>query len=809
MSDSEDPAAAPARGGRKGKEREVGKPARLARSRAACVSCHKAKQRCDGPPGPCHRCVTWSTECIFPSASGPVPSKTTLSRSGTPRMGRGTSPAARAELTGDSDVAEQLRVMNERLESLEDALSRAQFPPLPAPPLLPAAPVPPSQLRSQTGSDIVSIQTQQQDVHQEGSNAVELAGEAMAIEGLVDLSGPSRQPIDHDSTRPDVIARAIMSEEECEAEFDLYFSQIQPWCLSLSTTLDSHALLVRDRSPLLFHAILLTTLYYRPRTRENILLYRNVSSVFDSLLTPQILSPQPHTLTSDFIRAIHILLLYKPVQYDVLAAKGAQNANYVESQSKMNVRASWLLRLLVSKCSGFIGLPSIATTFAQAFANQHNAPIPEEIIAQQRLYLALIFHESHGALQSGKAANLVPQDACKTTRLFASLRNQPTDVRLAASAELVATLSSLLASRRENGVFDEDNLRRYDQEMDSWTEYWQPLLSAHDLRDPLAWSVFYPYASFSRLTVRGFAFNRWKEDKRARAAAGYDVGTAASSTGLAEEERENIAKAAKMATEMMLAVSNRGQSWRCGKRIPDTPWATEDLQPDGEVTKSLKMASDSLTCVMFSYPLIFLAKLANEGLLRSDLTVIPANSPTLVASPMNPTDKLCRLFLFGANLLEAIAPTPTHPAHKQAAFLRKVRDAAVSGRRSTASAPTSPRLGPTPNHSHQVTPQPPTFPPPFPRDQTERSAGDSFEFSLSASYQPTPLGSPRFGTINSTASVHADPFSALLDGVSPTVFNGADSFFNLDNGIDWNAMHGFGESSAGPSANGHDGFSLF
>ncbi|GAA5898811.1 Urc2p [Sporobolomyces salmoneus] len=810
---------------KKGKEREPGKKARLARSKAACTSCHKAKQRCDGPPGPCHRCRTWSTECIFPSAAGPVPSNTTLSNNASTSRSvpRASSPAVASGSTVDSNVAEQLRMMNARLESLESALSRAQFPQLPFPPI--AQPSTSAQRRSQTGSDIVPVPMQHEVHHDhDGTNAVEAAGEAIAIEGLVDLSGPSRPSTTTrlDPSIPDVIARSIMSSEECEAEFSLFFDKIQPWALLLSTTLDRSPSDVRNRSPLLFHAILLVTVYYRPRTAENLTLYRKISSILDAILGPQILSPQPDTLTTDFVRAIHLLLLYKPVQYDALGAKGIENPVHLESKSKMNVRASWLLRLLVSRVSAFIGLPSIATSFAQAFANQHVQPVPEEVIAKQRLYLALIFHESHGALQSGKSANFVPQDACKTTRLFASLKGQPTDVRLAASVELVATLSTLLSSRKENGLLEEADLNRWEEEMKSWEEYWEPLLSSPETRDPLAWSVFYPYASFSRLTVRGFTFNRWKEDRRARAAAGYESSSlnGGGGAGLSEEERDNVARAAKIAENMMLATSTEGKGWRWGKGVPETIWSRQDLslEPDLEVVAALKMASDSLTCVMFSYPLIFLAKLANEGLLRSDLTVIPADSPPLAPSPMLPTDKLCRLLLFGADLLEAISPSFSHPAKKQAAFLRKVWDAAVSGRRSVTSAPSSPRLvgttmpskslhsllnpdsiGTMPNGSTTLSPQPPTFPPPAPPLDSSSSSVDNFDFSLSTSYQPTPHHSPRIGLLNGSSSSTnmIDPFSALLEGVSPSGFDGSDSFFSLDGGIDWSTLSGDGSIRGG------------
>lgn len=166
----------------------------------------------------------------------------------------------------------------------------------------------------------------------------------------------------------------------------------------------------------------------------------------------------------------------------------------------------------------------------------------------------------------------------------------------------MATLSTLLSSRNENGILEEADLMKYEEEMDAWSEYWEPLLSAEGAKDPLAWSVFYPYASFSRLTVRGFAFNRWKEDRRARAAAGYEAGVGGKGPVLSAEERESIARASKMAEEMMLAVSTEGNKWRLGKRVPDTLWngGGQALQPDTAVVESLKMASDSLTCVVSS-----------------------------------------------------------------------------------------------------------------------------------------------------------------------------------------------------------------
>lgn len=167
---------------------------------------------------------------------------------------------------------------------------------------------------------------------------------------------------------------------------------------------------------------------------------------------------------------------------------------------------------------------------------------------------------------------------------------------------------------------------------------------------------------------------------------------------------------------------------------------------------------------MYSYSLIFLAKLANEGLLRSDLQLIPAGSSPIPLTPLDSTDKLCRLLLLGADALDALAPNAHHPAIKQAAFLRRIRDAGISGSRGILSAPGSPHLGPSAAGSRAPSLHPPTLSYPF----------------AAASIDPSPVHSPQAD----------DPFASLLGGVSPSVFSDH-AFFGIDVGdlsVDWDGL---------------------
>lgn len=180
--------------------------------------------------------------------------------------------------------------MTARLESIESTLSRAQISFAAAPSL--------SGGGGTSDSANPSSLSQSQSFKPSSNNPVETAGEAMAVEGLVDLSGLPGDPWGGHMVRPDVIDRGVMSHAECEAEVQIYYERIHPWMATLSQTTYRDVNSLRER-PLLFHSMLLLTLYYRPRTPSNIMLYRTVSGIVDTILCPIILCAQPDQLNSD------------------------------------------------------------------------------------------------------------------------------------------------------------------------------------------------------------------------------------------------------------------------------------------------------------------------------------------------------------------------------------------------------------------------------------------------------------------------------------------------------------------------------
>lgn len=85
----------------------------------------------------------------------------------------------------------------------------------------------------------------------------------------------------------------------------------------------------------------------------------------------------------------------------------------------------------------------------------------------------------------------------------------------------------------------------------------------------------------------------------------------------------------------------------------------------------------AVTCIAYFFPIIFLTKLVNEGLLSPEDLVIYSNP--MPVHPYSPTGKFSRLLDLAANFLDAVAMNEHHPAIQQAKVLRAILDAGLRG----------------------------------------------------------------------------------------------------------------------------------
>lgn len=296
--------------------------------------------------------------------------------------------------------------------------------------------------------------------------------------------------------KPDVILRGIMSLEEAEASFQIFHNKLSPWVMFFDLN-DYSAADMKQRSPLLFHVILLSTSYYLMRGSERgTSVYHSLTSLVNELVAPFLFSPQARQINTDLVRALTLLLLWKPIQFASLYDQGITDETSAEQASKLNGSASNSLGSTVVRISATISLPDIANTFSAAYNS--SLPIDPQILADLRLWYWLCAINTHAAVSIGLVTSVDLTEALQTTRLFASLRLQPYDIRLAATLELYGIVS------RPTGVrqgFTTDDLQSLNRQLDEFERHWEvPLRQAQSI-DNLAYTVIAVFASFVRLVV--------------------------------------------------------------------------------------------------------------------------------------------------------------------------------------------------------------------------------------------------------------------------------------------------------------------
>lgn len=266
----------------------------------------------------------------------------------------------------------------------------------------------------------------------------------------------------NDYGAPDALRRGLLTTEECQQLFDFFFASLHPWVMMLSLDDDRDPLVVRERSSLLFHTILLlSTAYSSPFPSQ---LHLTLVTFLNAIIAPQLLNPQPHELTTDFLRAIDLLNLYKPTQMVSRRAEGLDTTEAMRA-SKVNGLASWMLQGILARTAERLDLKETVTRFARAHsASINGAPIAKELVrdlryalaisrevactgaalidlAFCRLYFWLLSNDVHGNVQSGRRCNMEGGQALTVTRLFSSLRLQSYDVRCVHAEVLMSETS--------------------------------------------------------------------------------------------------------------------------------------------------------------------------------------------------------------------------------------------------------------------------------------------------------------------------------------------------------------------------------
>ncbi|GAA5855289.1 hypothetical protein JCM8547_009019 [Rhodosporidiobolus lusitaniae] len=796
----------------KGKEKKT-------RSKAACSACKSVKQKCEGPPYiPCRRCQLYKLECKFPPGTKTIP-RPPDDPAANGASGSGQPPQV---------VTDKLYEIATRLQSIESALHIHR----PRSPhggvshsshsLHPASP-------SAHSSDAGHDDEDAEETSSVGKAVLAIANPMAEINATIEsISGrpaPKMTQMElSDYGSPDVLRRGVLTPDECQQLFDFFFASLHPWIMMLSLDEDRNAMAVRQRSTLLFHTILLlSTAYSSPFPSQ---LHLTLVTFLNNIIAPQLINPQPHELNTDFLRTIDLLTLYKPVQFGARRAEGIDDSEAMRV-SKVNGLASWMLQGIFSRAAERLELSSVVGKFARAYsASATGQPIPKELIRDLRLYYWLLSNDVHGNVQSGRRCNMEGAQALTTTRLFSSLQLQPYDVRLAASVEMFEVARPILRSYNYERTrkIPRPDLERFNQGMKTFDETWLPVLQRQLSVDPLAMTVLCPFASFIILQFNATCYVSWKSTRMyASSESGGDgrPGTGSSEgrnkrlrtdgpRGLTDWEFEGLTRCVKAAETLVFTLSEESRvpgAWR------QVQWEEAErsdgwrkLVLDDQMVEQTRWGMDAVTCIAYVFPLVFLAKLVNEGLLTTNLTIIrrPTPQPAWLY-----TQKLPRLLELGAAFLDAIATNAHHPSRSQAHVLRTLLDTGIRGRIPTPTdappayqtSPSAPRnaatvISPSPTVSSlpYIPPQPASYPDtvPPPGGWPGGPPGGPLQ-------QPGYAFPPTNGT-TPPGSVPAPPPGLVpgMDEALGTVLNDFEPLFGDANGAFWE--WGFPPSAAGGSA---------
>ncbi|GAA5834674.1 hypothetical protein JCM11251_003628 [Rhodosporidiobolus azoricus] len=750
-----------------------GKPAakeKKTRSKAACSACKSVKQKCEGPPYiPCRRCQLYKLDCKFPPGTKTIPRPPDAGAVG--GAGGGETSAA---------MSEKLYEIATRLHSIESALHihRPHSPPPHSPSSHSHHPASPSHQSSH--ADDLDDEEDDTSAGKAAAAAANPMSEINAAAELAGLAGTGRGPAPRmtqmdlqDYGAPDVLRRSVLSPEECQQLFDFFFVSLHPWIMMLSLDEDRNAMLVRQRSPLLFHTILLlTSAYSMPFPSQ---LHLTLVTFLNNILAPQLLNPQPHELNTDFLRAMDLCTLYKQVQFGARRAEGVDDAEAVR-MTKVNGLASWMIQGIFSRTAERLELHTIVGKFARAYsASASGTPIPKELIRDLRLWFWLLSNDVHGNVQSGRRCNLEGAQALTVTRLFSSLNLQPYDVRLAASVEMFEVARPILRSYNYERTrrIPKPDLERFNQGMKTFEETWVPVLIKQLPVDNLAMSVVSPFAAFITLQFNATCYISYKSTRMfAGSSDSSDVGRPSTGSsegrnkrlrtdgvrGLNDWEMEGLKKCVGAAELLVFTLSEESRVPGAWRRVQWEEAERQDgwrkLVLDDQMVETTKWGMDAVTCIAYIFPLVFLSKLCNEGLITTNLTLLRTPTPQ---PPWQYTQKLPRLLELGAAFLDAIAPNPYHPAKSQAQVLRTLLDTGIRGRLPSPQNPNNPPspTGPTnaatvmsPSPSAQALPFIPPQPAVYP-DSTGAWAGappppqPSQQYSFPPTSGPTPPPAPR------------------------------------------------------------------
>ncbi|KAM0817789.1 putative Zn(2)-C6 fungal-type domain-containing protein [Seiridium cardinale] len=272
----------------------------------------------------------------------------------------------------------------------------------------------------------------------------------------------------------DPITRGVLTFQEAQDAFHVYFQHCHPWAPALSESLRHTGMGLRQSSPALFLAIVSvgTRFWHNNSVHPR---YFEIIALLDKTISRLLLCPTPNDASVDSIRALMLYLQWMPC-----APKNSPDDSSVGPHSRRaklktryNDMSAWAVFGLALRYASFLNLERLALA---PFHSPTKTAISRDDVDRMRTWLNLITYDCNLTLTSGLAISVNPLPAMKVVRDFCMHRTaqDPGDLRYGALIELACIIQRVKGS--DGGISNRQptvpNLKKANVEMEEWERHW-------------------------------------------------------------------------------------------------------------------------------------------------------------------------------------------------------------------------------------------------------------------------------------------------------------------------------------------------
>ncbi|CZR61477.1 uncharacterized protein PAC_11373 [Phialocephala subalpina] len=688
-------------------------PAKTRRTSRACIQCRMRKQRCDGPAEanptlPCRRCCQLGATCSFTT---------------TPPENEGEHGTLSNTVHKVSKIHKQVMDHQRRIQELEEALrelreGRTERKVVvqntlssPGVGILDVSTDLGTQPGYSTEVDLNQIfspsnvsatshsQNAQANPSMFGSelpsppptdpgftmDAVDLDTPMSTLRNLKTLSKESTEarsmtydPIlpvlsrkDIQTFEQDPIVQGIMTLEEAQQAFDIFFTHCHLHAPFLCVQTQRSASSVRHTSPTLFLSVCTVGARFWQAANSQMNYqglhhaYQDLVSLLDQSVSRLLLQPTLSDVNLDHIRALLLYIQWMPTEQ---LTPGI-------CQTRYNDISAWSVLGLAIRYAIFLGLDRTAI---KPFLAESTEFLTQEDFARLRVWINLLTCDCHLMLSAGLPASLDPEPMMKIARNFAFHKDalQPGDSKIAAICELVAIIKKSAKSSGDPSVrtLDAATLKRANSDFDAWESFWISSLSDEFHHSQIPFTSFRWY----RLAINSAGLGSILSPKSTQQPM---------QLSLLQALDNSLTAAAQ--TIFALAKETNWQLWhsQCQSltSFPSGPFTIDE-----EAIGRFRFAVDS-AWITHSFAAVFLVLCYTRGAIDDELQILhlahSSSVRTVAPAAPRPTSLFFRLISLASQIFDTICRTSAaHPAADYRTIINNVFSVILKGSKEEGNA---------------------------------------------------------------------------------------------------------------------------